>query len=768
MNVAKIFLFACMGLQLLIYPVSAQKTVQGESKNVTLQVILDFSNSGDVALRVKECKIDCDEPKEIARLLSYWYSTIMHASRDPFVSAMLTSQIQTILLKPNFESKDDVRKAEDEFSFRLLKKIDDDKIKSSIRLDLLQLPENTRKLVFYKRGEIKEPVLILSWFVIMKYAFQNYNVDDIRFIRKTMSETVDSIQKATKKTSDENAQEPSVENVIQDSQRRQLCGEFDADSGIYERLVFGDKNSAIIHASGLEFPTTYFIIGNIAYINTDKGFLKLLIESPTLLIGNDTWTKDNSYSRENAPRKSCLPYTLSSSEKADLAHQICQMAAIELQGKGKLKEAAEKYLQCCNSGDPVSCNKYGLLKNMLWNDQKTALIYYEKACSMGYGGGCSNLATYEKRKGNLKKAKKLYEKACSMGFKRACLEAAFFRGEKIVKDAPLYRISVNQKFGYIDRTGKIVIEPKFENGGGFQEGLARVKLYGKWGFIDKAGKVVVKPAAYDCCCDFQEGLARINLSGKWGFIDRTGKIVIEPKFDDSGFFQEDLARVKLSGKWGFIDKAGKVVVKPAYDFCCDFRKGLASVKINGKWAKIDRTGKIVIEPKFENGGFFQEGLASIKLSGKWGFIDRTGKIVIEPKFDDSGDFQEGLANIKLSGKWGFIDRTGKIVIEPKFDDSGFFQEDLARVKLYGKWGFIDRTGKIVIKPQYIRASNFSEGLATIKRFSKCGLIDKTGKIVVKPAYYDIGAFQEGIADVWIGGKSGYIDRTGKYIWEPTR
>jgi TPR repeat protein len=220
------------------------------------------------------------------------------------------------------------------------------------------------------------------------------------------------------------ASEPLVEKIINDSQRQQLCGKFVAGSGIYKKFVFGDKNSVNIHASGLEFSTTYFILENIVFIKTDKGPLKLLVESPTLLTGKDTWTKGNSYSRENAPEKSCLPYALSSSEQTEMTHQICQMAAIALQKKGKLKEAAEKYLQCCNSGDYVSCNKYGLLKAMLWNDQKTALRYYEKACSMGYGGGCSNLATYEKRKGNLKKAKKLFEKACSMGFKSACFEAA--------------------------------------------------------------------------------------------------------------------------------------------------------------------------------------------------------------------------------------------------------------------------------------------------------------------------------------------------------
>ena len=191
------------------------------------------------------------------------------------------------------------------------------------------------------------------------------------------------------------ASEPLVEKIINDSRRQQLCGEFDAGSGIYKKFVFGDKNSVTIHASGLEFSTTYFILENIVFIKTDKGPLKLLIESPTLLIGNDTWTKDNSYSRENAPKKSCLPYALSSSEQTELAHQICQMAAIALQKKGKFKEAAEKYMQCCNSGDYVSCNKYGLLKDMLWNDQKTALRYYEKACSMGFKRACLEAALME-------------------------------------------------------------------------------------------------------------------------------------------------------------------------------------------------------------------------------------------------------------------------------------------------------------------------------------------------------------------------------------
>ena len=55
--------------------------------------------------------------------------------------------------------------------------------------------------------------------------------------------------------------------------------------------------------------------------------------------------------------------------------------------------------------------------------------------------------------------------------------------------------------------------------GDFSEGLAMVALNEKWGFVDKSGKVVV-PLKYDWVGDFSEGLAAVTLNGKWGFISR--------------------------------------------------------------------------------------------------------------------------------------------------------------------------------------------------------------------------------------------------------
>ncbi|MBU3187647.1 WG repeat-containing protein, partial [Clostridium estertheticum] len=82
-----------------------------------------------------------------------------------------------------------------------------------------------------------------------------------------------------------------------------------------------------------------------------------------------------------------------------------------------------------------------------------------------------------------------------------------------------------------------------------------IEIGGKWGFINKTGEIVIKPQ-FDFACNFSEGLAAIKVEGKSGFINKNGKIVIKPQFDniydDVSSFHEGLAMVNIGGKWGFI------------------------------------------------------------------------------------------------------------------------------------------------------------------------------------------------------------------------
>ena len=72
----------------------------------------------------------------------------------------------------------------------------------------------------------------------------------------------------------------------------------------------------------------------------------------------------------------------------------------------------------------------------------------------------------------------------------------------------------NSDWVIIDKTGREVIA-KYGIRNPFSEGLASVCSKNKYGFIDKTGHVVI-PFTYDDARPFQEGLARIIINHKYG------------------------------------------------------------------------------------------------------------------------------------------------------------------------------------------------------------------------------------------------------------
>lgn len=80
----------------------------------------------------------------------------------------------------------------------------------------------------------------------------------------------------------------------------------------------------------------------------------------------------------------------------------------------------------------------------------------------------------------------------------------------------------NNKYGFLDTTGKIIIEPKFEQAWKFNCGLAKIKIGEKYGFINKQGKVIIQ-ATYDEVDDFYCGMSKVKLGNKKGYINTKGK-----------------------------------------------------------------------------------------------------------------------------------------------------------------------------------------------------------------------------------------------------
>lgn len=174
-----------------------------------------------------------------------------------------------------------------------------------------------------------------------------------------------------------------------------------------------------------------------------------------------------------------------------------------------------------------------------------------------------------------------------------------------------------------------------ENGDLIDETYLRIR----YGYISRSGKVVIPPR-YELAQDFGEGLAGVEFTGSagWGFIDRKGDREISPRFEGVGRFSQRLCPVKEHGLWGYIDPEGEWVIEPTFAEAREFSAdGLAPARRpNEKWGYINRRGVFVIPPRYDDderpGMYndprpFENGVARVMLNGTVRYIRTDGSVV---------------------------------------------------------------------------------------------------------------------------------------------
>lgn len=304
-------------------------------------------------------------------------------------------------------------------------------------------------------------------------------------------------------------------------------------------------------------------------------------------------------------------------------------------------------------------------------------------------------------------------------------------------------------YGYISPEGKILIPAQYKDAKPFSaEGMALVKVKKanpggiRYGFIDKTGKFIVEPVYYSAS-EFKDGLALVRVkkdSGelRYGYIDRTGKFVIEPIYIYASEFSEGLAAVQLSKKlaadydpnvtetlitWAYIDKTGKIIIEESQlrmpsrvSMLGNFYNGVAAVSVF-EFTETYYVNRKKLLPadslKINNGKEtnsplgFSEGLAAVQKGPlSYEYIDTKGATVIRKNFTKAGGFREGLAIVEINKQTAFIDKQGEIKFTVNFkyvDNStavGFKNGYFTFISPEGKYGVINKLGKVVINPEY--------------------------------------------------------------------
>ena len=119
-------------------------------------------------------------------------------------------------------------------------------------------------------------------------------------------------------------------------------------------------------------------------------------------------------------------------------------------------------------------------------------------------------------------------------------------------------VRIGDKWGILTANGEQLAEVKFDSVGVFHDGLAMVKAAERYGYIDRSGVIVI-PIQWMTAYDFSEGLAALRVDKKhFQFINTAGTVVIKSKkYDSVGRFRNGVCRVVKRGKVKWIDTKGK-------------------------------------------------------------------------------------------------------------------------------------------------------------------------------------------------------------------
>lgn len=351
----------------------------------------------------------------------------------------------------------------------------------------------------------------------------------------------------------------------------------------------------------------------------------------------------------------------------------------------------------------------------------------------------------------------------------------------------------NGQYGYVDKSGEVVIPTTLDDANGFYKGYAVYQELGKYGVISKEGDFVVHPI-FDSIFQTEEGYF-LGFDGVFThFLDQNLKpmrkmngdasystfasVYVKAEYD--GYVFEDLAGKRLGmfddyyhlGDSVFEVGQGKIVIASDIKAVAD-ENSPKNINVNYNYSFIDNKGEVVLDlSKYDTAKPFSEGLAVVERKGKFGYINTAGEVVIPIKYDYAGDFLNGQADVETPSDYLVIDKEGQVISSAYGDTDAEMESDYYVISTgyYGNYGVADKkSDKIILEAKYADVSHIGGGLFEVMDEDyNYGFFNANTKTLVEPKFEYVNIYPEQDR-VIVEGEDylyGMFDTDGKAILEP--
>ncbi|MCA8833211.1 WG repeat-containing protein [Hymenobacter pini] len=218
-----------------------------------------------------------------------------------------------------------------------------------------------------------------------------------------------------------------------------------------------------------------------------------------------------------------------------------------------------------------------------------------------------------------------------------------------------------QRWGYADRSRRLILPPRYDEAGPFWEELAWVRQGTLYGYIDGGGNPVTA-IQYSRASNFRQGRATVELNGETFDIGPSGHRLTEPapvEREEEPLEQGDA--VRKDGKVGFRFTVGTASVPAIYDEIRDNYNGLLFVRQANKWGVLNSKGQPV-QPVQYDAIRLTGNLAYpiVQVNGLFGYLDTAGNRLTEVRYRQAEPFEQEVARVQApDGQFGYIDSHGR-------------------------------------------------------------------------------------------------------------
>ncbi|GAU77391.1 WG repeat-containing protein [Fusibacter sp. 3D3] len=239
--------------------------------------------------------------------------------------------------------------------------------------------------------------------------------------------------------------------------------------------------------------------------------------------------------------------------------------------------------------------------------------------------------------------------------------------------ANAFNVNVDYDFKFVDNTGKVVLDlSDYDSVEPFSEGRAVVEKDGKYGYIDKTGTVVIS-IQYESAGNFSAGKASVYHNDNSYTLDLNGNIISDE--DDYGNGNSNPAFYTISKEGdGYVGIAStetdQIVLQPKYSSIEDMGNDVFLLESDGLYGYYDAQKNRLVDPAYEDMAIFPTDNVIIAESKAhlYGMTDLSGNVLVESKYEYISALDNGLYEISDENQLsGVVDHKGNVIVDAAYD-----------------------------------------------------------------------------------------------------